>query len=103
FEKGCYPGQEIVARMHYLGDLKRRLYYGRGKQSLVAGDQVVDASDGKTVGTVVNAAANENNGYDFLAVLQRDSVKTGSQLCTAGGDELSVVTAVTDVFNRSGE
>ena len=26
FDKGCYPGQEIVARMHYLGKLKRRMY-----------------------------------------------------------------------------
>lgn len=102
FKKGCYPGQEIVARMHYLGDLKRRLYYGRSAKTLAAGDQIVDA-DGKTAGTVVNTATNENGSYEFLAVLQRDSIKTGMQLQTAGGDNLSVVSAVTDLFTRGGE
>ena len=101
FEKGCYPGQEIVARMHYLGDLKRRLYYGHGKQSFVAGDQIVEAGDDKTVGTVVNAAANGSSGHDVLAVLQRDSIKTDTQLRTRGGHDLSIVSAVTDIFTRS--
>jgi folate-binding protein YgfZ len=105
FEKGCYPGQEIVARMHYLGDLKRRLYYGHGSQKIVAGDQVVEADDDKSVGTVVNAAANGSSGYDVLAVLQRDSInansgKTDAQLRTRGGHDLSIVSAVTDMLTR---
>lgn len=106
FEKGCYPGQEIVARMHYLGDLKRRLYYGRSGHRIAAGDQVFEAGGGKTVGTVVNAAANEDGGYDLLAVLQRDAVNTASNkadspLRTAGGEDLTVMTAVTDMLTRS--
>lgn len=102
FDKGCYPGQEIVARMHYLGDLKRRLYYGHGNQNqtLVAGDQVVDARQGKPVGNVVNAAANENGGYDGLLVLQRDAIQADARLCTGRGHDLSVVCAATDIFNR---
>ncbi|UCD70088.1 MAG: folate-binding protein YgfZ [Betaproteobacteria bacterium] len=102
FDKGCYPGQEIVARMHYLGDLKRRLYYGHGNQNqtLVAGDQVVDARQGKPVGNVVNAAANENGGYDGLLVLQRDAIQADARLCTGQGHDLSVVCAATDIFNR---
>ncbi len=108
FQKGCYPGQEIVARMHYLGDLKRLLYYGRSSQEILAADQVVNAADGKTAGTVVNAAANENGGYDFLAVLQRDAIKTSTnetdpQLRTPAGHELSVISAASDLLARSGK
>jgi folate-binding protein YgfZ len=53
FNKGCYPGQEIVARMHYLGKPKRGLY----AMSLVARSSLADVGDSALLGaTVVNSA-----------------------------------------------
>ena len=54
FKKGCYTGQEIVARTHYLGKPKHRSFYGviNSKLSLDYGEQVLD--NDQSVGTVVN-------------------------------------------------
>ncbi len=71
FEKGCYPGQEIVARTRYLGNLKRQLYYGSSDQSLAPGDAILNSGNGKTVGTVTDAAPAPEGGWEFLAVMQR--------------------------------
>ena len=63
--KGCYPGQEIVARTHFLGQAKRELVRLRG-EGLAAG-AAVRGSDSRTLGTVVAAA-----GGEALAVLAAD-------------------------------
>src|SRR5579862_3109605 len=70
FKKGCYPGQEIVARAQYRGEVKRRMYRLRGG-ALQPGQDLYsdDAPAGGTVGTVVNAAGGES-----LAVLQTSAV-----------------------------
>lgn len=73
FKKGCYPGQEIVARMHYLGKLKRRMYLAHIESALPpqAGDELFSADmEGQASGTIVNASAAPNGGYDVLAVVQ---------------------------------
>ena len=74
FKKGCYPGQEIVARTHYLGKQKRRMYLAHVDTPTPpsAGDIIVALNDssGQSVGTVVSAAAAANGGADLLAVLQ---------------------------------
>lgn len=62
FDKGCYLGQEIVARMQYRGNVNRKLFRGHGP-GLRAGDPV--RKDGKTVGRVVAAS-----GDRVLAVIQ---------------------------------
>ncbi len=76
FRKGCYPGQEIVARMQYLGKLKERLFRlhvdgapptpGTSLYSNVFGDQAC--------GAVVNAAPAPDGGSDLLAVVQTQAV-----------------------------
>ena len=78
FQKGCYPGQEIVARMQYLGRLKERLYRGHVATLHVAdgmprpGQPVYGATFGaQACGTIVNAApSSSDDGYDILAVIQ---------------------------------
>ncbi len=73
--KGCYPGQEIVARTHFLGRLKRRMYRARvaGAQPPVAGDSLFClAATDQSVGMVVTSAALPEGGYELLAVLQSD-------------------------------
>ncbi|MBU4610224.1 folate-binding protein YgfZ [Achromobacter sp. GG226] len=58
FTKGCYPGQEIVARSHYLGKQKRRMLHGHVDAiGAVAGQDVFDAvRGGEPIGRVVSAA-----------------------------------------------
>ena len=59
FSKGCYPGQEIVARSQYRGTLKRRMHLFAGGTSAKPGDEVFhDADPSQPSGTVVDAASN---------------------------------------------
>jgi folate-binding protein YgfZ len=73
FKKGCYPGQEIVARMQYLGKNKRRLYLAHVdiETAPQAGDELFSMeTDEHACGMVANVAAAPSGGYDVLAVVQ---------------------------------
>jgi len=73
FEKGCYPGQEIVSRMHYRGTLKQRMYLANiaGTDHPQPGDKLYSAHFGEQAcGTIVNAARSPEGGCDVLAVIQ---------------------------------
>ena len=83
FQKGCYPGQEIVARTHYLGRLKRRMYLVHldGETGPAPGDNLYTADMGdQASGMVVNAAPAPGGGFDLLAVAQIESVANGQLL-----------------------
>ncbi len=77
FKKGCYPGQEIVARTHYLGKIKRRMYLANIPTTTVAvGDELFSADMAEQAcGKVVNVALSPNGGVDVLAVIQVSSVE----------------------------
>jgi folate-binding protein YgfZ len=79
FKKGCYTGQEIVARMQYLGKLKRRLYRLNLSSGEVpeAGTPLFSPVHGSAVGEVV-IAANSGEGVELLAVLQADAAEDGN-------------------------
>jgi len=83
FQKGCYPGQEIVARTHYLGEIKRTLRFGHGEGLAAAADALLSA-DGQSRGMVVNAAPAPDGGTDLLAVVQTDM--DGDQLRLRSAD-----------------
>jgi folate-binding protein YgfZ len=78
FKKGCYTGQEIVARMQYLGKLKRRLY----RLQLDAGElpepgtQLFSPTHGSSIGEVV-IAAHAQQTIELLAVLQAEAADGG--------------------------
>lgn len=79
FNKGCYPGQEIVARTQYLGKLKRRMYLARLSSGTMPapGDELFTADmDGQSTGTIVNAQESPEGGYDILAVIQTSSAES---------------------------
>ena len=79
FKKGCYPGQEIVARMQYLGKLKRRMYLAHldSGEAPQPGDELFSADmEGQPSGMIVNAAPMHSGGYDVLAVMQTSSRET---------------------------
>lgn len=71
YSKGCYPGQEIVARTHYLGKLKQRMYRAGVAAPAAPGDKLYCAElDGQSGGMVVNSARAADGRFDVLAVLQ---------------------------------
>ncbi len=76
FKKGCYPGQEVVARMHYLGKAKRRMYLARVMTDAapLPGDKVFSAADpAQPCGEVVNAAQAAHGGFEMLVVVQTEA------------------------------
>ncbi len=81
FKKGCYPGQEVVARMHYLGKLKRRMYYGHIASDKLPspGDNLLaaDADNKQSVGKIVISAPDIDTGSIFLAVMQISAAESG--------------------------
>lgn len=83
FRKGCYPGQEIVARMQYLGKLKRRMYRAHidSDSRPRPGDEIFPAAkDAQSIGKVVSAAPFPDGGFTLLAVLQIASAESGEAL-----------------------
>jgi folate-binding protein YgfZ len=77
FTKGCYPGQEIVARTHYLGKQRRRMQLGRVRGAAPApGSDVADAA-GQPVGRVALAAAAPDGGAALLYEAQLAAVAGG--------------------------
>ncbi len=78
FNKGCYPGQEIVARSQYLGKVKRRLYLAHVDAAAQPGDELFSADlPDQSAGHVANAAAAPGGGCDVLAVVHSSSVDAG--------------------------
>ena len=74
FKKGCYTGQEIVARAHYRGTVKRRMHHLQldATSTPEPGDEIRD-EQGKAIGTVASAVQVDNNRVELLAVLSDKS------------------------------
>jgi folate-binding protein YgfZ len=77
YKKGCYTGQEIVARTHYLGKIKRRtqLSHIDIEQMPMAGDDV-SGPDNAPVGKIVRSAPSPAGGFDVLAELRLESLQS---------------------------
>ena len=92
FKKGCYPGQEIVARSQFRGTLKRRTYLVQADAPLAAGQDVFAASDAEQpVGTVAQAAPSPGGGWSALISIQIGALEAGGlRAGTADGPNLTV-------------
>jgi folate-binding protein YgfZ len=94
FKKGCYPGQEIVARMQYLGKLKQRMYRARvtADRPPRPGDPVFAPAYGdQPAGAVVDALPDSRGGYDLLVMAPIASEpSTGIHLHAPDGPMLSI-------------
>lgn len=90
FKKGCYPGQEVVARSQFRGTLKRRAYVVRAAAPLTVGQAVFQAHDPDQPCGVVAAAAQAPNGvWEGIASLQIAAADAGGlHLDRADGAEL---------------
>ncbi len=76
FKKGCFPGQEIVARTHYLGKQKRRLFLAHIDSDTApkAGNEIYsEEMPDQPCGMVMNATGAPGGGFDLLAVMQISS------------------------------
>ncbi|GIZ54132.1 CAF17-like 4Fe-4S cluster assembly/insertion protein YgfZ [Noviherbaspirillum aridicola] len=92
FKKGCYPGQEIVARSQYLGKLKRRMMLASvDSLDARAGMEVFSSEDpDQPCGMIVNAEPNFSHGCDCLVELKTAAAEAGSvHLGAAGGPVLA--------------
>ena len=97
FQKGCYTGQEIVARMQYLGKLKRRMFRIHIETSKVvnAGDKLFskDSTSGQGPGQIVNAQMDSDGGYTALAVINiSDTESDNLQLYDENGPKVTIQT-----------
>ena len=76
FHKGCYPGQEVVARTQYLGKVKRHLYRIHAEAAFNAGTTIYSFVNPETsFGMVVTAAPAPEGGFDGLAVVQENFIE----------------------------
>jgi tRNA-modifying protein YgfZ len=95
FKKGCYPGQEVVARSQFRGTLKRRAYLAHSEVPLQAGDEVfLPADEGQPCGTVAQAAPAPAGGFDALVSMQISAFEAGgARLRTVDGPVLTLASA----------
>ena len=81
FKKGCYTGQEVVARMQYLGKLKRRMYLSRVTAEIppLPGDTLhcPSSSSEQATGKIVDARLNIDGDYEVLAVVEIEAAENG--------------------------
>jgi tRNA-modifying protein YgfZ len=93
FKKGCYPGQEVVARSQFRGTLKRRAYPVRGVAPMAAGQEVFHDSDpSQPCGTVVVAAASPAGGWNAMVSMQTSAAEGGAlHLGAADGSLLTLL------------
>jgi folate-binding protein YgfZ len=92
FNKGCYTGQEVVARMQYLGKLKRRMYLAEVETDTPPqpGDPL-DSPDSRSQqgsGSVVMASPSGPGRYELLAVAEIQAAESGEMRLGAGGPRL---------------
>lgn len=93
FKKGCYPGQEVVARSQFRGTLKRRAFIVHADAELPIGAEVFAALDpSQPCGTVAAAAPTDSGGWDGIVCAQVASVESGAlHLASAQGPVLAVL------------
>ena len=94
FNKGCYPGQEIVARTHYLGEAKKALYYFEitSSKDLIIGDELKELDNNKVCGHIINVVCSGKNEYICLGSLRKESIK--KSLLVHPGDKIKILEEV---------
>ncbi len=90
FQKGCYPGQEIVARSQYRGTIKRRTFLFDSEAAAAIGQEIFHSGDAEQpAGLVAGVAPSPNGGYSLLAEVKMAALAAGSlHLGSVSGAEL---------------
>jgi folate-binding Fe-S cluster repair protein YgfZ len=95
FTKGCYPGQEVIARLHYRGKLKRRLYVActDSESFPAAGTQLYHLGSPNCIGHVLSAARHANGQVVLQAVIEIEQQSQGEvTLASPTGPKLIFMT-----------
>jgi hypothetical protein len=95
FKKGCYPGQEVVARSQFRGTLKRRAYLAHADAEVKAGEELFAPDDAsQPCGLVVQAAAAPEGGFDAIVSMQISAFEAdGVRALAADGPLLTLQAA----------
>ena len=102
FKKGCYPGQEIVARSQYLGKLKRRMHVAHAEleDPPSPGSDVFESTQEQAIGTVVMAARAPGGGVELLFEAPVDRVESGAlHIGAADGPALRIEPLPYELFD----
>ena len=92
FKKGCYPGQEVVARSQFRGTLKRRGFVVHSAGALSSGQEVFTSEpDTESVGTIVQVAPHPDGGFDAIASLQLAAAHGGLRAGSVTGPVVEVL------------
>ena len=93
FKKGCYPGQEVVARSQFRGTLKRRAYLAHSDAALSSGQEIFHSLEtDQPCGLVAAACAAPDGGCDAIISIQTSAATSGSlHIGAAGGATLSLL------------
>ena len=95
FDKGCYTGQEIIARLHWRGTPKRRLYQGTAMMPCAfEGAKLISSTDARAVGSVVNAA--NYGGGTVMLVEAVESAAGNNVLIEKTNQEVAISAAAVD-------
>jgi folate-binding protein YgfZ len=95
FKKGCYPGQEVVARSQFRGTLKRRTFLAHCVSPMKVGQELLANKDpDQVVGVVVQTAAGPGGGHDALVELQLTATDGPLNLLADGENKDKVGSAV---------
>ncbi len=75
FKKGCYTGQEIIARLHYKGSVKRRLVSYKCTQEYRPGSDIYQLNLDNSIGAILSAHTEDNVNFYGLAILKVDAIQ----------------------------
>lgn len=83
--KGCYTGQEIIARLHYKGTVKRRLYLFESSIMIEPATDVFSSEDNSSIGTILNCMENTNTTYCGTLVIKNSAALESKIICNEVG------------------
>ncbi len=91
YQKGCYPGQEVIARLHYRGEVKKRIHLIKSSQTLATGDYLYPKGSDDKVGVIINSEPHAEGLSYSLAILSLEKAKEKLYTDTQSNHEASVM------------
>lgn len=91
YQKGCYPGQEVIARLHYRGEVKKRLQIIKSEVELIVGDNIYINQTETKAGAIVNSSHHPDGTFYSLAIITLDNVNNELFSDTEVAKEISII------------
>ena len=92
YQKGCYPGQEVIARLHYRGELKQKMFLGEGHGDILPapGTVLLRTDTGAKAGDVIDAAPHPDGSFRLLTVANINEASALLHLQKAPGTSITL-------------